>query len=89
MESKRQTILKAISNGGFFTVKFTKKDGSLRTLNGRLNVKKYLKGGTLNYDPKAFNYIIVYDVVSKDYRTVNVETVTELSSNKNKISFAN
>ena len=87
--TKRETILKAISNGGFFTVTFTKKNGSSRVLNGRLGVKKHLRGGTLNYNPKAFDYIIVYDLVSKDYRTVNLNTVTELSSNKSKIYFAN
>lgn len=89
MTDKRQTILEAIKTGKFFTVKFIKKNGELRELNGRLGVKKHLKGGELGYDPAAFNYIIVFDVVAKGYRTINVDTVTELTCNKNQISFTN
>jgi len=59
------------TKGKFFTVKFIKLDGSERVMNARLGVKKYLKGGTLKYDPAEFNYITVYDMGSKGYRTVN------------------
>jgi hypothetical protein len=89
MQNKREQIIKAISTGKFFTIKFIKKNGMLRELNGRLGVKKHLKGGVLGYDPKTFNYIIVFDVVNEGYRTVNVDTVIELTCNKNKIEFAN
>jgi hypothetical protein len=89
MTNKRQTILKAIKTGKFFTIKFIKKNGELRELNGRLGVKKHLKGGELGYDPATFNYIIVFDVVAKGYRTINVDTVTELICNKKEINFAN
>mgnify|MGYP000002630702 FL=1 len=89
MQNKREQIIKAISTGKFFTIKFIKKNGMLRELNGRLGVKKHLKGGSLGYDPKTFNYIIVFDVVNEGYRTVNVDTVTELTCDKNKIEFAN
>ena len=88
-DNKRDQIMKAISTGKFFTIKFIKKNGMLRELNGRLGVKKHLKGGSLGYDPKTFNYIIVFDVVNEGYRTVNVDTVIELTCNKNKIEFAN
>ena len=89
MTDKRKQIIKAIKTGKFFTIKFVKKNGELRELNGRLGVKKHLKGGKLGYDPSTFNYIIVFDVVAKGYRTVNVDTVTELICNKNEIKFAN
>lgn len=89
MKNKRQAILESIKTGQFFTIKFIKKNGELRELNGRLGVKKYLKGGELGYDPATFNYIIVFDVVAKGYRTVNVDTVTELICNKSEIKFAN
>jgi len=36
------------STGQFCTVTFVKKDGSIRTLNGRSDVKKYLVGGKNN-----------------------------------------
>ena len=89
MQNKRERIMKAINTGQFFTIKFIKKNGELRELNGRLGVKKHLKGGELGYDPATFNYIIVFDVVNKGYRTVNVDTVTELICNKSEINFAN
>ena len=36
----------AQSKGKFITVSFIKKDGTARTLNGRIGVTKHLKGGT-------------------------------------------
>jgi hypothetical protein len=40
----RQTLIKLIEflNGQFFTVEFIKKDGTLRVMNCRTGVKKYL-----------------------------------------------
>ena len=61
------------SNGKIFTVEFLKKDGSLRTLNGRLGVKKYLKGGQCTLDQDQ--YIIVFDLQNKVYRAVNKFTI--------------
>lgn len=63
------------TNGKFFTVSFTKKDGSERILTGRLNVAKYTKGG-VNPNPKiGTTQIGVYDTRKKAYRTINLETV--------------
>jgi len=61
------------SDGRFFTCEFTKKDGSIRTLNGRLGVEKYLKGGECTLDREKF--VIVYDIQAKGYRAVNRETI--------------
>ena len=36
------------ATGQFCTIEFIKKDGSIRKLNGRANVKKYLQGGKNN-----------------------------------------
>ena len=71
------------TKGKFFTVTFIKKDGSERVMNARLGVKKYLKGGTLAYDPAEFNYITVYDMGSKGYRMVNANTIKNLKIGKN------
>ena len=59
----------------FFTVSFTKKDGSIRVMNARLNVKKHLKGGELSYNPDKVNNIIVYDLNNKGYRTINLDAL--------------
>lgn len=69
------TLSEIIKNtkGKFFTVTFTKKDGTIRTLNGRLGVNKYLKGGKSTLNPEQF--ITVYDMKNEGYRAVNVDTI--------------
>ena len=64
------------SNGKIFTVTFLKKDGSLRVINGRLGVTKYLKGGSSTLNPA--DYITVYDLQSKGYRAINKSTIIEV-----------
>ena len=61
------------SNGRFFTVCFTKKDGTERTLNGRLGVTYALKGGECTLDRSKF--LIVYDMAKKSYRAVNRDSI--------------
>ena len=64
------------SNGKMVTVSFIKKDGSLRVLNGRLGVKKYLKGGKINTNTDE--YINIYDVKNQGYRSINRNTIVAL-----------
>ena len=71
------------TNGKFFTVTFIKKDGTERTMNARLGVKVYLRGGQLEYDAEEKGLIPVYDVKTKGYRMVNVSTITNLKIGKN------
>jgi hypothetical protein len=84
-EIDKETAKQLIFNtkGKFFTVTFIKLDGSERVMNARLGVKKYLKGGTLKYNPEDFNYITVYDMGSKGYRIVNANTIQKLKIGKN------
>jgi hypothetical protein len=70
------------TKGKFFTVTFIKKDGTERTMNARLQVKKYLKGGELKYSPSEMGYIPVYDMQSKGYRMVNTNTIKTLKIGK-------
>jgi hypothetical protein len=67
----------AQSKGKFITVKFVKKDGSTRVLNGRTGVTKHLKGGvsTVNTD----QYLVVYDNVAQGYRSVNKDTIMSVT----------
>jgi hypothetical protein len=67
----------AQSNGKFVTVTFRKKDGSLRKMNGRLGVKKHLKGGESTVDHTK--YLVLYDVQSKGYRCVNKNTIESVA----------
>lgn len=71
---------------GFFTVSFIKKDGTKRTMNARLGVKKHLKGGvstTKNYS----NLLTVYDCTNKGYRNINLDKVYHIKANKKEYNF--
>ena len=61
------------SDGKFVSVTFTKKDGSVRTLVGRLGVTKHLKGGESRLDPAK--YITIFDTQNGGYRAINRETI--------------
>lgn len=64
------------SNGKIMTVKFVKKDGSLRVMNCRLGVTKHLKGGSSTLNPDKF--ITVYDLKSEGYRAIDKESILEV-----------
>ena len=83
MEISRSEVKKMLkeSEGKFFGVTFVKKDNSLRKLNGRIGVHINLKGKdstTKHID----NYVTVYDIKSRGYRTVNIDTVVGVRINK-------
>jgi ethanolamine utilization cobalamin adenosyltransferase len=79
---KRNTIRAIVlaQEGKIFTVQFIKKDGTERTLTGRLGVTKYLVGGenTVAHKPE---YLTVFDMQKVGYRNVNLDTVMALRSN--------
>jgi len=78
----KNKALEIINNtkGKIFTVNFIKKDGSLRKMNCRQGVKKHLKGGKPAYDFKSKGLISVYDLQSKGYRTININTLQTLKT---------
>ena len=80
----RKEIAKAKENNSnlitSFGVSFIKKDGSHRTMNCMLGVKKHLKGGKCAWDRKDHpNLLVVYDVNAAykngGYRTINLNTI--------------
>lgn len=77
---KRDQLKKELK-GKFFTVEFTKKDGTLRKMNARLGVTKHLKGGTKGYDDAAHNFLTVFDLGKKAYRTVAIDRIEKLCYN--------
>jgi hypothetical protein len=89
-EINKETAKELIFNtkGKFFTATFIKKDGSERVMNARLGVKKYLKGGTLKYNPAEFNYVTVFDMGLKEYRTINIDTLKNLKIGKNEYNIS-
>lgn len=65
-------------DGLFVSVDFVKLDGTPRTLTGRLGVKSYLKGGTNKVEAADRPYLTVFDVQLRQYRVVNLSTVSEI-----------
>ena len=61
--------------GVIFSATFIKKDGSLRRMNCRVGVRKYVKGVGMSYNPIERDLLPVYDLVNRGYRTVNLKTV--------------
>lgn len=79
------------SKGQFFTVKFIKKDGTLRKMNCRTGVTKYLKNPCheLQYEHLQSldkEFITVYDVQKKGYRSFYPDSVKELNIRKFRFS---
>ena len=67
------------SKGKIFTTTYIKKDNSKRVMNCRLEVKKGVPGEGLKYNPDEYNLIPVYDMQSRGFRMVNVDTLVSLS----------
>jgi len=67
----RTKLLRLIDStkGKFFTVDFTKKDGTLRTMTCRLGSTSKLKGGVNKTD------IVVYEAIKGEYITINLSTI--------------
>lgn len=76
------------TNGKIFSVVFEKKDGEIREMNCRLGVTKHLKGGEQAYDPKDYDMITVFDVQKKGYRMVRLDTLKEISVDKERFQVA-
>lgn len=61
-----------------FSVEFIKKDGSVRQMNARLNVKKGVNGKGMAYNPIEKGLLPVYDMANHGFRMINLNTVTKL-----------
>ena len=72
------------SKGKIFAATFTKVDGSHRLMNARL--KKYISktGRKAPYKAEDYNLIPIYDMKSKGWRSLNINTIITLSINKTK-----
>ena len=81
IESKDVVDIINSSKGKFFSAVFIKKDGTLRTMNCRLGVKKYLKGGELRFSPSKKGLVVVFDRDKKEYRMININTTQSLKVN--------
>ena len=72
------------TNGKIFSSVFTKKNGDLRIMTGRLKVTKHLTDNARPrpYDPNKYNLICLFDMINKGYRMINIKTLKQLTINK-------
>ena len=78
----KETAIEIIKNskGKIFGVKFIKRGtGENRIMSARLGVSKGVKGIGLRYDPESRQLIPVYDMNKKEYRMINLETLSTVS----------
>ena len=73
-----KTEAKRILSDKFASITFEKKNGETRKMNGRLGVKRYLKGGT-NANSDKDNFLIFWEN-GIGYRTINLETVSRIAA---------
>lgn len=75
-----RSLIKA-TNGMFFSINFTKKNGEQRTLTVRDGVESKLalpKGQGSNNQEAYSNLITLFDVQAGHYKSINLDTVTSV-----------
>ena len=68
-----------IAGNKFISISFLKKDGTQRTINGRLHVQRNLKGGD-NPNTRNDAFLIIYSIKDKGYRTINLDSVFRVAA---------
>lgn len=85
METTQEVFIRSLSqdidrtNGKFFTIKFIKKDGTLRKMTCRTGVSKGVTGKGLSFEPKEKGLKVVWSTDAEGYRMINLAQVTEIT----------
>jgi hypothetical protein len=69
------------SRGRICSVRFIKKDGSVRKMVFRKGVSKGVKGKGLSYNPESVGNMVVFEM-NNGFRTINCNSVLELKANR-------
>lgn len=80
-DTLRRIFAIARSGNSFFSVRFVKRDGSLRKMTIRPRTGSGLRGGSRAWDPKLYRSRFVAEVIrgSVQWRTVNLSTLRSVS----------
>ena len=91
--SEVEQMISNLPNGTIYSVKFVKKDGTQRLMNSIKGTGRGVKGVGAKYDAKSKGLLPVYDLQlakqnpstpEKAWRTVNIQTIYEITVNKTK-----
>jgi len=90
IDTNKKTIsknyLKTLAGSTFFTVKFIKKDGSIRLMRCRMGVTKNLNPNSKGLSPTQkkqldiLPHLIVTDINKDDYRKINCDTILSIAA---------
>jgi hypothetical protein len=69
------------SKGKILSVRYRKKDGTMRDMVCRTEVKKGVKGTGMAYDPVEHDLMTVYDVQAEGWRMINLDEIQTLKMN--------
>ena len=76
---KAAEIIRGLEDGRFFTVIFKKRgDDSIRVMNCRQRVRKYLAGGPAAYNFNEKGLVSVFDMQKMEYRCFPLDALIEL-----------
>lgn len=81
MNTQSITELIKSTKGKFFSVEFVKRDGSVRKMTARLGVRKGITGKGLAFNPAERDLMVVWATDKKNYRFINLKTITALKVN--------
>lgn len=79
LPATRDALLELIDDGRFFSVEFTKRDGSLRTMQARIGVTRHLAGGEKAYSDAAKGIVTVYGTDAAGYRSIRIDAIHSLT----------
>lgn len=68
------------TNGKIFTAHFVKRtDNTVREMNCRTGVTKYVKGVGMAFNPKEHNLQVVFEMPKDQYRMINMDGLFHLT----------
>jgi len=77
---KRENLVKTIGENQFCSITFTKKNGEVRRLVGRLGVKRHLKGKGKNYSDEDKGLVTVFDTQKGEYRSIRANSILSVKA---------
>jgi len=73
--------LDALKSGRIFSITFEKTDGTVKTINARLGVRKHLNGKGMRYVPENYNLMVLWSMTDKGYRAIKRDKIKSIKSN--------
>lgn len=71
--------IRNLAGSTIFSAQFVKKDGTIRDMLCRLEVKKGVKGVGLAYNPADYDLLTVFDVQKNGFRMLNLAILRKIT----------